>query len=241
MERADTGNSRYGIVFVHGIVGNNRIFDFLKPMVPGEYEAVDIVLEGHGGDALDFSRASMARWKAQVNECIDSLSARCDTVIAVGHSMGCLLLLDKSTGGSISRLFLMNPPMSIRPRPGLLINAVKVATGRTDNDPVAYAAKEAYGISLDLNPLHYYGWPARYIELFREIRRARLHVLPEVKCPVRVMLSRKDEMVSLSSGNVFKTLPSATVTELPSSTHYYYSPTDRTLITRQFNEFISST
>ena len=36
------------------------------------------------------------------------------------------------------------------------------------NDKVATAAKSAYGVSLDFNPLHYYGWTKRYLELFEE-------------------------------------------------------------------------
>lgn len=59
---------RRGIMFVHGIVGNNRIFDFLKPLVPENYQVRNVDLQGHGGDALAFSRTSMSRWKAQVKE-----------------------------------------------------------------------------------------------------------------------------------------------------------------------------
>ncbi len=55
-----------GFVFVHGIVGNNRIFDFLVPLIPEGCRVKWVVLEGHGGDALGFSRASMDGWKRQV-------------------------------------------------------------------------------------------------------------------------------------------------------------------------------
>lgn len=229
-----------GIIFVHGIVGNNRIFDSLKPLLPEGCEVRYVVLEGHGGDALAFSRASMSQWKAQVEGAIAALSERCEKIIGVGHSMGCLLLLNEAARGILAGLYLLNPPMSIRPRLSLLGNAQRVAAGNTDNNPVAQAAKEAYGISLDFNPLHYYGWPRRYLELFIEIGRVGKKILPKVKCPVRAMLSAKDEMVALGSKHILERLPVVTVNILPESTHYYYSERDRAAIHNDFRDMLSN-
>lgn len=228
-----------GIVFVHGIVGNNRIFDFLKPLVPDDYEVAYVALQGHGGDALGFSKASMSRWKEQVEEAVMNLSAKCHTVIGVGHSMGTLLLMEQAAKGRLSGLFLLNPPMHIMPKSGLFTNIFKVATGNLFDDPVASAAKDAYGISLDCNPLHYYGWPRRYIELFTEIKRVRECIVLQLQCPISVILSERDEMVSPASAEVFKPMANATITMLPHSTHYYYPSEDQRLITTAFRSFIS--
>lgn len=202
MDKSSCNKYKCGIVFVHGIVGNLRIFDFLMPLLPGtitsgnsspenlpfsnsdldnltsgDYVVKSITLDGHGGNANNFSHTSMKRWKPQVEETVNDLSKQCGRIIGVGHSMGCLLLLDQASKGSISKLFLLNPPMIIRPKLGLFRNAFKVAIGQTKNDPVAAAAKDAYGVSLDYNPLHYYGWLQRYLELFAEVRRVRKEVL----------------------------------------------------------------
>lgn len=227
---------KYGIIFVHGIVGNNRIFDFLRPFVPDTYEVRDIILSGHGGNALDFSRTSMKKWKSQVAECITELSEVCDMVVGVGHSMGCLLLIGQAAESRLFALFLMNPPLRVRPTFRLLANAVKVAADVRGN-PVVEAARDAYGVSLDFNPLHYYGWPARYAELFGEIRRVRTCTLNKVKCPVCAVLSCGDEMVMLSSADYLRTLPNAEIFELPDSTHYYYSQDDRRQIITLFGLF----
>lgn len=117
-------------------------------------------------------------------------------------------------------------------------NAFKVAIGQTHNDPVAAAAKDAYGVSLDFNPLHYYGWPQRYLELFSEVRRIRKEVLKSVRCPIRVFLSARDELVSPGSAEVFNALHNAKVTLLPTSTHYYYSPADRETICCEFKDLL---
>ena len=229
---------RYGIIFVHGIVGNNHIFDFLAPLVPENYESRFINLNGHGGDALAFSRTSMAEWKAQIEAAVSEMKTRCDHILAVGHSMGSLLIMEEATKGNLTRLFLLNPPLHISLRVSLLANIVKVAIGRT-SDSVAQAAKDAYGITLDFNPLHYYGWPSRYLELFKEIRRVRKSVLPDIHCPVRALLSAYDEMVSPSSSKELSNIGDISIITLPESTHYYYSPADRKAIMKEFEYFIT--
>ena len=229
-----------GIIFVHGIVGNNRIFEFLRPFVPDGYRVKYVCLKGHGGDALAFSKASMAQWKAQIEEAVAEMSAQCDVVIGVGHSMGCLLLMEQAVRNQLSGLFLLNPPMKIRLSASLFRNAIKVATGQIKDDPVANAAKNAYGISIDFNPLHYYGWPKRYAELFLAIRRVRENVIPQIRIPVMTFLSERDEMVSLSSEKYIESIPSASTMLLPTSTHYYYSDDDRQIICHEFASFLNS-
>lgn len=228
---------KYGLIFIHGIVGNNRIFDFMRPSVPETFEVRDITLSGHGGNALDFSRTSMKKWKSQVSECVTELSGVCDIILGVGHSMGCLLLIGQAAESRLSGLFLMNPPLRVRPTIRLLANAVKVAAGVRDN-PVVEAARDAYGVSLDFNPLHYYGWPARYVELFSEIRRVRTRMLDRVRCPICAVLSCRDEMVMLSSTDYLSSLPNAEILELPDSTHYFYSQDDRRQIIMLFRHFL---
>lgn len=229
-----------GIVFVHGIVGNNRIFDVLGPLVPEDCKARYVELKGHGGDALGFSRASMSEWRAQAREAIAELSGQCENIVGVGHSMGCLLLMEQAAQGALAGLFLLNPPLRLRLRQSLLSNVLKVATGRVKDDPMAQAAQDAYGISIDLNPWHYYGWPRRYLELFQEMRRVRKTVLSRIKCPITALLSVNDEMASLSSAREFEKLPNASTILLPASTHFYYSPDDRERIRVAFTSSISN-
>ncbi len=229
---------RRGIVFVHGIVGNNRIFDFLVPLVPDGWRVKWVILDGHGGDALGFSRASMDGWKRQVKEAVEEMKAGCDEVIGVGHSMGCLLLLEDALKVNLAGLFLLNPPIKLQIRGRLFVNSLKVAMGLTKNDEVAKAAKDAYGISLDYNPLHYYGWPKRYLELFAEIRRIRRVLADGVPCPTIAMLSCKDEMVSLTSAEIFENARDADVVLLPKSHHYHYSAADQEIVKSALKEFI---
>lgn len=233
-----TAAKRIGLLFIHGIAGNNSIFEMLHPLAQEAAETEYLVLEGHGGNALDFSRASMKRWKAQVDEAVTAFSRRCDIIVIIGHSMGCLFALDQAARGRVDALFLMNPPIRIRPTLGALRNILDVAMGRSHSRPVAAAAKKAYGISLDFNLFHYYGWPGRYIELWREARRIRKEVVCEVRCPVRVILSRLDEVVSLSSAEVFKNMYNVVVKVFGKSSHYYYPDFYRERILSLFADLV---
>ena len=128
MEAISKGtNGKTALIFVHGIVGNNRIFDFLQPLVQDKYEVEYVELKGHGGNALDFSHASMSQWKNQVERRVENLSARFSNVVGIGHSMGCLLLMGPAALGHLSGLFLLNPPMRITPKIHLFSNIFKVA------------------------------------------------------------------------------------------------------------------
>lgn len=227
-----------GIVFIHGICGNCSIFDFLLPEVPQGCVVKMVTLPGHGGNALDFSQASMRKWRRRAAQAVDELSATCERVYGVGHSMGCLLLLEQAAQGRVQRLFLLNPPMKVHLREPLFSNIIKVATGRVDHDPTALATAKAYGIAVDLNPLHYYGWAARFIELFDRIRRVKRHTLAQVRCPVWAFVSLHDEMVSPASACAFAGHPTTCLTFLPDSTHLYYAPADRKTMIGRFGHFI---
>lgn len=231
---------RVAILFVHGIVGNNHIFDFLRPIVPDAYMIKYIDLIGHGGNALAFSQASMSQWKGQIEEAVSEMSEHYDTIIGVGHSMGCLLLMEQTLKNKMSGLLLLNPPLRIRLGVSFFGNIIKVATGRIKGNPVLQAAKDAYGVSLDFNPFHYYGWPKRYAELFGAIRRVRDSIVPQIQIPVKSILSERDEMVSISSKKYFDRLPTASTILLPNSTHYYYSDKDRETICGEFMTFLNS-
>lgn len=226
-----------GIVFIHGICGNCSIFDFLEPEVPQGAVVRMVTLPGHGGNALDFSQASMRRWRESARQAVDELAASCSRVIGVGHSMGCLLLMELAARGRLEKLFLLCPPMKVRLRQPLFANIAKVAAGRVGQDPTAIASAKAYGIAVDLNPLHYYGWAARFLELFSAIRHAKRQTMAQLQCPVWAFVSARDEMVSPDSARCFASHPTARLAILPSSTHLYFAPADRRAVADQFRQF----
>lgn len=224
-------------LFIHGILGSPDYFDFLYPYVPDDRAKVSLLLEGHGGSAADFGRASMARWREQVREAVVRLKSSGHRVMIVAHSMGTLFAIENAVDGMADSLFLQNPPLSIHITRRLLTTPLKVVTGKIDDD-LTRAAKAAHSIADDRNPLHYIGWLPRYLELFREIRRVNA-IVSRLSVPTRVYLSARDEMVSLRSARAFDPVASASVTILTTSGHYYYSPADRATIIRDFRQCVA--
>ena len=89
-------NSKYTIVFVHGIIGSPFRFHDLYPFVPSDFSLIKVVLDGHGKKAKDFSHTSLKKWRDQIHSLLDDLRKKKQKVIFVGHSMGCLLGMEES-------------------------------------------------------------------------------------------------------------------------------------------------
>lgn len=225
------------LLFVHGILGKPDYFDFLRPFMPADVRPTSILLDGHGRGPREFAATSMARWRRQVAEAVESLRASGNRVVVVAHSMGCLFAIDAAVRGEADALFLLNPPLSLRVTRRLLSTPLKVRNGKV-NDARTRAAKAAYSISDDSNILHYVGWIPRYLELFGEIRRTR-SVVKALAVPTRVYLSAHDEMVSPRSSRLFPERPEIQVKILPDSGHYYYTDSDRSVIISDFSEFLA--
>lgn len=233
---------RCALLLVHGILGAPEYFDFLLPCVEAGWRIEPLLLEGHGSTVVAFGSASMEHWKRQVCDAVDRLRAEgYDTIVIAAHSMGTLFALDQAFQGRAEALFLLNPPLRLRVTPKLLLNPVKMKL-RLSNSPDVIAAREAYSIADDSNPLHYIGWLPRYMELFREISRMRSVIRtqrwPDI--PMAVAISRHDEMVSPSVERFFQGRPRAELLTLSHSSHYHYLPADKQQIIHSFSRLLAS-
>lgn len=225
------------ILFIHGILGKPDYFDFLRSCIPEEgFHCEEILLEGHCDTPQAFGHASMSRWRNQVSEAVDRLRTNSSRFVIVAHSMGTLFAIDNAVKGKVDALFLLNPPLSIKPTRRMITTSIKVIRGKIDDERTA-AAKAAYSISEDPNPLHYFRWIPRYIELFAEIRRTRI-IAGQLKTLTHVYLSKFDEMVSVRSARHFPSRPEVAVSILPDSGHYFYPDSDITRIIKDFHRFL---
>lgn len=230
------------LLLVHGILGAPDYFDFLRPCVGPQWRIEPLLLQGHGSTVVAFGRASMARWKQQVSEAVERLRAEgYDTIVIAAHSMGTLFALDQAFQGRVEALFLLNPPLRLRVTPKLLLNPVKMKL-RLSAAPDVMAARRAYSIGDDANPLHYLGWVPRYMELFREISRMRsvIHRSQWPDIPMVVGISSHDEMVSPKVIRFFEGKPRVEVLPLSESSHYHYLPADKQLVIGAFSRLLDS-
>ena len=232
-------DSDTAVLFIHGILGTPRHFDFLLPLLPEKWSCRTLLLPGHGGNCRDFSESSMDEWKAYCESALLELAANHKRVLLVGHSMGTLLsvyLAEKypeKTGG----IFALAMPLYPQFTPVAMAGCLHALLRSPDTD-TAYqrSVREACSIKLSKNPFVYIGWIPRYLELFALCRETR-KLMPELKVPCTAIQSRKDELVAFRSA---KHTGKAGTLILPDSRHYFYSPEDRETIKKEFHEFIES-
>ena len=175
------------VLFVHGILGSPAQFAPFLPLVPQDWSFCNLLLQGHGGGARDFSAASMAVWREQTRQAFAELRARHETVVIAAHSMGTLFAVQEAVRSPVEGLVPAECALHVHVRPRALRNAW-LNYGGTPRDPWGQAAVAAYGVERDRNVLHYAGWPPRFFELFGEIRRTR-PLVRQLAVPCRAYFS----------------------------------------------------
>lgn len=228
------------ILFIHGIVGTPNHFKNLVSLVPDAMSVYNILLDGHGKGAKDFSKTSMKKWEGQIAAAVSNLAQNHNEIYIVAHSLGCLLAIEQAVKNpKIKKLFLLAVPLKLFLKPKMFANSCKVYFNKIDpTDEEALAAKACYGIENDKNLLHYFGWAPRFLELFSKIRKTR-KIVGSVKIPSIACQSRMDEMVSRKSAKLLAQNPNISILELENSGHYYYPSVDFSLMKEKFLEFIS--
>lgn len=228
-------NADKAVLFIHGIIGTPDHFADFLPIVPSDYSVYNMLLDGHGKTVEDFSHTSMLKWKEQVADAVNFLSAQHSKIIIVAHSMGTLFAISESVKHPdvVKELFLLASPMKVRVKPRMLSSATKVYFGIEDDDVYADAARRTYGIPDKQNLTKYAGWVPRYRELFREIKETR-SVLKYVKAKTRVYMSMDDELVSIDSIKYLKENKDFDIKILGKSAHFYYEESDYSKLLKEF-------
>ncbi len=226
------------VLFIHGILGTPRHFDFLIPIVPETWSIWSILLPGHGGSCRDFAESSMEQWKAYCERAFLELAAGHRRVLLVGHSMGTLLsvyLADRFPG-RVDGIFALAMPLYPQFTPVAIAGCLHSAYGSMEKD-TAYqrSVREACSVALSKNPFAYLRWIPRYLELFALCRKTR-KLMPVLETPCTAIQSRKDELVAFRSA---KHTGTAKTLVLPHSRHYFYSERDRETMKTEFLRFIS--
>ena len=233
------------IVFIHGILGSPLQFDFIIPVAQAYgYSIVNLLLPGHGGNGKAFAKNNARAWEHYLNNHLTAMRDRYTRIILVSHSLGCLLAIQSylNNPDKIIGIFCLGIPLSIRAFPGGIGTSLKVAFGCIkDSDDVAMAAKRVYGVSnqsLWVYPM----WVPRFIDLFI-LAKAVKKQLYQVKVPMCILQSKKDEYVSLKSIKVLQTQLThceIAIKLLPNSCHFYYHKVDIETIKKCFDQFIST-
>lgn len=232
-------NAQNAVLMIHGIIGTPNHFTPFIPLIPDTYSVYNLLLGGHGGSVQDFSKASMNKWVEQVSSAVSELSRSHRNIYIAAHSMGTLLAIEQAVlHRSVRGLFLLAVPIKIRLRWPLAANCFKVYLGTvSDKDALGVATRDSCGINLSRNPFLYLGWIPRYLELFQKICTTR-HLISQISVPCYIFQSSFDEMVSIKSAEILSGNRLFQITLLEHSTHFYYDPSDLTLLRTSFISFL---
>ena len=228
------------VVMIHGILGTPRHFDRFLSSIPESVDICNMRLPGHGGTVLDFAHTSMAQWRQAVRERLAQLSEEYENILILAHSMGCLLSIEAlEEFPKLRGMVLLAPPLKICFRPVMIKYCFRLVFDCIDeSDPAQRGIKYAAGVTQDLRLWRYLGWIPRFLELFALCRQTRKKI-PKVTIPCRVLLSRKDELVSLKTRRYLQGHPRISYEILLNSGHFYYSPEAAEEIRRSLDAMVS--
>lgn len=231
--------AKTAVLMVHGIAGTPRHFDELVPLVPKNISMAVIRLDGHGGSVGDFSRTSMKKWKAQVEEWVQNLSADHERIIVVGHSMGTLLtarLVERYPG--IQGMLLLNVPLKIWVSLGMMVRSMRFCFGKLRQEvPGEAALTRAAGVTAEPWLWKYLGWLPRFWELLMLCRECR-PLFGKLEIPCHVFQSEHDELVRTSTSRLLVGRPNVHHRVMVRSGHFDYAPEEFAKVLGCFEDLV---
>ena len=232
-------NSSNAVLMIHGIAGTPAHFRDLLPAIPDSWSVYNILLDGHGKMAADFSATSMKKWKAQVAEVLQQLLERYEKIVIVAHSMGTLFAIQAAVNhpDRITALFLLAVPLRVHVPLNTVAGGLRVALGKTQGHVVASAMADDCSIRHDGHLWKYIGWTPRLLELLEEIRWVR-GLLPRLRVPCQAFQSETDELVSESAIRELERNRRIQVTVLKNSGHFAYGKEDAVLLRQRLQEML---
>lgn len=234
-------HSDTAVLFIHGIIGTPNYFNRFIPLIPQDWTVCNLLLDGHCKAIEDFAKTSMDKWKAQVEEKVNQLCDTHENIILIGHSMGTLFAIQQGIKNpdKIKALMLLAAPLRVGVKPLMFSNLAKVVFNTfKDDDHMALATVNTFGIDIDKRLWKYVSLVPRYLELFNEIRKTR-EMLPELTVPSYAFQSKNDEAVSMTACNYLNNNKNIHTTVLDGSTHYYYNNDDYNLIVNQLTNLVA--
>jgi len=234
-----------GCLLVHGLTGTPYDMRFLGERLNAHGYGVHAVqLAGHATQIDDLGASAWTDWYASVEHGLELLSEQARVVVAVGQSLGSLLILrlafhrpDRIQGLVLlsSPLFLANPwparalPLApvlrrILPRTGLYVDK----QGSDIADPEARRSHPGY----DRIPLRSV---LELADLQREVRQ----LLPRIRQPVLAIHGRHDHTAPVGNVEILRELPNLRDTiVLPNSFHVISVDLERAQVAQAVSDFV---
>ena len=229
--------SRKAVLMIHGIAGSPDHFRQLLPLIPADWSVRSLLLPGHGGSPMDFGRSSMSAWRSYALEALQSLCRDHDRIVIAAHSMGTLFALQGALQYlQVKGLLLLNCPLRVKYPLSTIWLCLRTTFG--SRDQAASDMRRATSIQLRPWLWQYLSWAPRFWELLVEIGNTR-PLVRQLQLPAVCFLSRKDELVRMSTQKLLTQNPLLRLETLPDSGHYAYAEADMEKICQAFRELLT--
>ncbi|MCL2200354.1 MAG: alpha/beta fold hydrolase [Oscillospiraceae bacterium] len=233
--------STKAVIFIHGFMGSPRQFDRLAGAVHKRgFNAVILLLPGHGRSSRDFSLSTAEIWQKYVQDEIERLSAKFTDIWLVGHSMGGLLALGAAAKPhkALRGVMTIASPFKLTAlsRKDIKIRLITVLASDENKIKSEYMGKNSVPVTSKIF-LHTLG-PMVQVSLLMRSTRAKL---PSITLPVVSAYSKGDELVSFRSLEIIRSEISAIPFEevvLERSLHAFYTEKEKVILEEALIEFL---
>lgn len=232
--------SKTRVVFVHGYAGSPDQFHGLAEQLYGDgCDVAAILLPGHGGDSHEFNRDWDQAWQRHVWQSVERLREGYDRVFLIGHSLGGLLCLEYAADRPVDGVVTISAPLGVRFSLFQIAFSMELLFSGPDRGrPIARAYSRGFGVRMK-GPFSPLSFILPGISVLKSIRRIRKR-LPEVRTPVLVVQSRKDETVTRSSADRLAATLGGPVrlVRLTRSRHAYLVPQEEAKVWQEIRDLM---
>jgi len=226
------------VLCVHGIQGSPLQFEWLVKSLPSDVDYKCILLPGHGTTIQNFRKTGAAEWvEYTYRACMDA-KEKYKCVIYVGHSMGCLLGINAAASLDMhfDAMLLMACPIRLKPSIRYFVNNYRAVAGCRAADPYVDAVRRSNSVRAN-SPYQYLSCIKPYVGLFKLTRKAKKQ-LADLRTPVTLIHSEKDEIVSKKSLATFENNTNNKPIVAAESGHFLYTSEAKRKIQEELNHLI---
>ena len=197
---------RHGVLVIHGFTGSVA---HMRPLGERLRDAgmtvMGINLPGHAQSMADMGKTGWKDWLNAARDAAKDLRRRCDTVSAVGLSMGGVITLILAEEGLVDSAISISAPMAAQNKllalAGVLSVFKPVFLWDGDPDPAKPKPEPKVDPRYDLG---YEGFPTRCGQsLYKLISMAKKD-LGRITCPLMSVQSRTDETITADSLDIIQ-------------------------------------
>jgi carboxylesterase len=212
-----SGAGPLGVLLLHGFGGSPASLRAVAEWFEGRGASVRLPrLPGHGTSFEDLAATRWPRWADEADAALSELTARCERVAVLGHSMGASLALHLAANrpDDVAALALANPYLRDR-------RLRLVPIGRWVLKSTAAHGTDSRNGATD--PGRYDRRPVSAIVTLRDFLRVVDRELPRVRAPIALFTSTIDHEIPAGSAERILSRVSSEHTERISCSNSYHA------------------